>query len=625
MSLPEKEEHSALDAIEHELYNPKAVRGQGQLHKVHANKRFDLPTTWGDDSPVLIKAEEKEGISFGAKLLLLSTFVLLASLSFTAWRVFSLRNIVSPEKIEMSAEITPYIEGGETNPLVVTLRNTNASALEEGAITLFYKQGNGSQDEQEKIQEKRSLGTIKQNEYKRQDFSVILYGSEGEARDLVVKLEYKVRGSNALFTKVVAAHVVLRTPPISVVIEAPNKISVGQNTDVIFTVKNNSATTSAPSVLMATIPSSFSLQRSSPESVPRTTSWKVASLKSGESTSVKLTGVFSGKEEEVATFGVKVGSRGESEGSVGIVYSSQSSDTVLHTSPLTVEVKLSLQNTDTQSLHYGDMNTALEVTYNNSSNQVLEDVSITLSLAGEAVVYTSIDPGSSGYYDSVQKTITWNKASHPDLAVLAPGAKGVFQITMPVVSKSDHSPSLQASVKGVALTKAREEVTASASKTWGVRGSATLVGFTQYKNSPFENSGPIPPQPNRETTYTVHLVMTADNAIASGKASFVLPAYVTWRNVVREGSSVTYEERTRTVTWNIPKVQEGVKVFTDIGLSVKPSQSHVGTSPSITSKIVFEAEEEVSKAVVKSVLSALTTSVNNESWVENPALVVSGR
>jgi hypothetical protein len=166
-------------------------------------------------------------------------------------------------------------------------------------------------------------------------------------------------------------------------------------------------------------------------------------------------------------------------------------------------------------------------------------------------------------------------------------------------------------------------VVTTLTKSWGVQGSATLIASTQYKNSPFANSGPIPPEPNKETTYTAHLSVSAQNALSNARVSFTLPAYVTWRGMVSDPNAVTYDARTRTVSWEAGKLEQGKVVAVDVGLSVRPSQSHVGQTPAITSGIVLDADEEVSHAHLHSVISPLTTSVKGELWSENPAIVVS--
>jgi hypothetical protein len=477
-------------------------------------------------------------------------------------------------------------------------------------VTLLYKQGNGSQDEQEKVQEKRELGTINSGEYKKQDFTLSLYGSESETRDITLKLEYKVAGSNATFSKLVTTSVVLRTPPVSVSIDGPETLSVGQSGTYSFTVINNSATSSLPSVLQLTLPNSFMVDTSNPKSGTKNNSWSIPTLTPGGKQVISLTGTFQGKEGEKVTLQAKIGSQGDNFGSIGVVYASETTDVTLRSSPLSLLTTLSTDSGNGESLRYGDKATLL-LSYNNTSAQALEDVSLKLTLSGDAALYNSIDP-TTGYYDSIKKTITWDKATLPDLAVLAPNSQGTLRVLIPIVSRGDNSPALKTVFTGSGSTKGVDDVVATFSKTWIVQGSASITAKTQYKNSSFPNTGPIPPRPNQETTYTVNLSVSAQNALTGARVSFVLPAYVTWRGVTSDVA----------VSWNIGAAEAGKSMSVDIGLSVRPSQSHVGQSPPITSGIVLDADEEVSRAHLRTTLSPLTTAVSNETWAENPSIVV---
>lgn len=620
MNFPQKREESALDSIEHELYDPKIKINEAEIHHLRERRALTLPTSWGDDAPILVKREETTGFSFGTKLLLFSTFLLVVALAFSIWRVVSLRNVVSAENIDMTAEIASYVEGGEVTPLLFSIHNRNISPLQSVNVTLLYKQGDGPQDEQEKIQEKKELGDILSNESKKQDFKVLLYGSESEKRDLVVKLEYKVAGSNAIFTKVITSQVILRTPPISVTINGPSKLSLGQVSTYSLVVKNNSATTSLPSILQLIMPNSFNVESASPKPIPRSNSWGIGKIAPGESFTVSVVGSFDGKQGETATFSAKVGSISDDPGVIGVSYSAYTMDVSLQASPLSVSVAMSSEGGVQDTLRYGDRAT-ITVTYRNDSIQALDDASIKLTLSGDAAQYMSVDP-TSGYYDSNEKTITWDKSSLPDLAVLAPNAQNSLQVIIPIVQKGNNSPTLKVVLVGSAVAKDGNAVITTFTKTWGVQGMATLEAHTQYQNSTLGVSGPVPPVPNQETVYAVDLKMSAQNLLSNSKVSFTLPAYVSWKNMTTNNSAVTYDSKTRTVTWVTGRVEQGTIASAQLLLGVKPSQSHVGQSPAITSGIILDAEEEVSRAKLRTTLSPLTTAVYRETWVENPALVV---
>ncbi|MFA6608589.1 MAG: hypothetical protein WCT07_01625 [Candidatus Paceibacterota bacterium] len=619
MDLPEKEE-SALDTAEHELYDPKKKIEDMSLHHVRDRRASELPTSWGEDAPIIKKIEEEEGFSFGAKFLLVSSIILLGALSFTAWRVLSSRNVVSSANIDMTSEITPYIEGGEATPLILTLQNRNTSPLQEVSLTLMYKKGTGAQDEEEKVIEKRDLGTINANDYKRQEFEVTLYGSESESRDITMKLEYKVAGSAAVFSKVTTTTVVLKTPPISVRIDGPDTLSIGQNGTFTITIKNNTATTSLSSLLQLDIPNTFTLESSDPKPSARGTVWSIPQLNPSEIKTITLLGSVYGSQGSVTTIKAQIGSREDSLNNIGVVYSSQTFDVHTRTSPLALSVSLDTDRGVSEALRYGDR-TTLNITYKNNSDIQLHNIKLKLSVSGDAALYKQINP-DIGYYDSQAQTITWDKATISGLETLAPNAEGMVRVIIPIALKGISSPTLKISFTGVGTAQETDDVVASISKSWVVQGSANISASTFYKNSPFQNMGPIPPQPNNDTTYTAHIAVSAQNALVNTSVSFILPVYVTWRGVTSDNANISYNANTRTVTWSINKIEAGKTVSSDIGISVRPSQSHVGQSPAITSGIVLDADEEVSKAHIRTTLSALNTFISGENWATDPSRVV---
>lgn len=622
MEMPHQQERnsSALDELEHSLYDPKKKMEDVTLHHTRGGKTLELPSSWGDDTPIITQGKEEHGVSFGMKLLVGSLLLLVVALAFTAWRIVSLRNVVSSANIDMSIEMTPYTEGGEEVPLTFVMLNRNKAPLQDAKVTLIYKQGVGAQDEQEKVHEVRDLGVVNPNENKRQDFTVVLYGSEAEKRDLTLKLEYKVAGSNAVFNKVVDTSTVLKTPPIAVHIDGPKILSVGQNGTFTITVKNNSATTSLPSVLQLTLPNTFTMASQEPRSKSKTASWNIPPIPSGKTSSVTINGSLEGTQGEVVSMKAIVGGEGENKSSVGIVYSAQTFDIKLRTSPLTFSVALDTDGGTTEKLRYGD-NAVLTIGYVNASEIPLHDVVVKLTISGDAPLIRKIDP-TNGYYDSEKQTITWDAAGISDLALLAPGANGTFRVIVPIVVAGANSPSLKINVTGSATSQQKNDVIATITRAWSVEGSATVHAETKYKDSQLKNSGPIPPMPNQDTTYTARIIVSAQNALTNGRVSFNLPTYVSWKGVTSDDANVSFDPKLRTVTWSIGNLAAEKTAGLDVTLSVRPSLSHVGRMPSITSGIVFDADEEVSKAHIRTTTSALTTFISGESWMVDPSRVV---
>lgn len=611
---------SALDRIENTLYDPKKKSDDFSMHQARDRIAKELPSSWGDTTPVLEPTTIQEKTSFGMWLLIGSLIVLLAALSFTAWRVLSSRNVVSSENIDIKLNIAPYVEGGEQAPLSVTVINNNGVPLEATALTLMYKKGNGAQDEEEKVNDRREEGSIVAHGQVVQDFTVAVFGSEAESRDISLKFEYKVPGSNATFSKVASVSVVLKTPPMSVSVDGPQTLSVGQSGVYAVTIKNNTSTSSLPSTLMLTLPNSFVIDSASPKPESRSTVWTVPSLDGGQMYTVSLNGSFNGTDGEVATMRAAVGSQGNSLTDLGVVYSTQTYDVKLRSSPLQVTAELDTERGASDSLRYGDVAT-LVLTYKNTSDQVIKNITLLTRISGEAVSQKDIQP-DTGYYDSVHQTITWDPTTLSDSGSLQPHSERTVRVRMPIVLKGTNSPKLGLDITGTGTMIETNDVVTNITKSWAIQGSVTMSAQTHYRVSPFTNLGPIPPVANMDTTYTAHIVVSAQNALTNAKVSFSLPIFVTWRNTTSDQTRITYDPKTRLVTWIPGDIEAGKTATADIGVTVRPSLSHVNLSPSITSGIVLDATEVISRASIRTTISPLTTQINGESWPRDPSRVV---
>lgn len=610
---------SKLDRVEESLYDPKKqISDTVPIHDAQTRRVGAIPTTWGEDTPMLTKETANvtdTGLSFGAKMLILSLVVLLGVLGYSAWRILSSKNVVSSESIKITSDVKASVEGGEQVPVTVTVLNENAVPLQNAQLTLLYERGVGSSDEQQKVTEKRELGTIEPKQMQKQDFSLVFYGEEGSARDVVVKLEYKVAGSNAVFSKTDTKTTILKTPPIGIYIDGPELLSRGQIGTYTITARNNTSTSSIPFRLSFSAPANFTKDTTNPPVSGRDISWNVEPLAPGEEKTFMVKGSFSGEAGEENTLRIIAGNADTS-----VIYSSDQRNVALRTSPLTVTFNTQTPRGFGDSLRFGDT-VFLDIVYENKSGNTLRNVDLTLSFQGEPVNYAGVVP-ENGYYNSENKTITWNKITLPDLASVSSGAQGTLRVQIPIASSGKGSPTFSISLQGTADNRESSDVTIDTSKTYTIQGSASLSGWAAYRDSPFENIGPIPPEPNQSTTYTLHLVASAQNTLSGAKISFILPIFVSWLNVFTQGQNVSYDQSTRTVTWDIGNMQSGGTVTSDIQVSVKPSQSHIGTSPEITSGIVFEGQEVDTRSKIRVRASPINTSLFRENWGGNPSVVI---
>lgn len=614
------DELNQIDKLENKLYDPRQKDLDVNLHTIHDHKASELPTSWGEATPVITPAQDQGGYSFGTKVLFVAIGILLVVLIFTAWRVFSGRNTVDPTSIDLTLDSRSYVEGGEVTPFSISVLNRNTIALEDAILTLSYEKGVGLQDEQAKVYERRVLGTVEPNVLKREDLTIVLYGAESDTRVISVKLEYKVAGANATFEKNANTSVVLKTPPVTLHVDGPSTLVKGQEGVFTVSLKNNTSAELLDSLVVVSLPTTFTLRTASPPSSGRGMVWNTPSLQSGATTTIKLYGSFNGEPGEVATIKASIGSRGESVNQIGVVYSQEGKGVMVTAPLLSLTMRLETDRGSASNLRYGDK-AAVYITYQNKSDKVLSDAEIVAIVEGTAPVISGIN-SDAGYYNSFNRTVTWNSATNEELRSILPNASGEVRLFIPIVNKGTNSPRLSLTIKGTATSATKNDTATEISRSWNVEGTATFTAWTAYETSAVSNSGPIPPKVNTSTTYAVHMVASAQNALTNARVSFILPAYVTYTGVQGAGANVTYDERRRTVSWNIGTLSGGQVVSNDVQVSVRPSASHVGFTPTITSGLTFEADEVDSKAHIRTTAAALTTELTREGEGFNVSQVV---
>ncbi len=614
-------DYSALAHKEQELFSNTYAPSQSVKHQGGSYMAKDLPHAWGDNTP--LKDTPRSTTSFGAMFLIFSLVALIAAVSFTGWKFINKKNVVSNANIATEISIKPFVEGGENTTLSYSIQNNNSLPLENAVFTISYEKGSGAQDEQNKKQEKITLGNIAAGELRKGDIQIQLYGAENSSRDVTGRLEYKVNGSNSSFSKSVIATTVLKTPPVSVHIESDATVSAEEAYPITIRIKNTTSNVMDPAMLSLTLPASYVVTEYSEKPFNKNPAWRYEALNPGEEKSILIKGHFKGLTGEAMNIKAVVGSQGTQLGNIANVYSSDSRDVTISAQSLALSVALTEETGDIAATTVlpGSRVRAV-VTYENKSDVALSISSIVAHIGGNKFDATSVSP-DSGLFDSTDNTITWTGATQSMLNQIAPGDRGSLIATFTVSPDALTDAPLVIDVKGVATTLDQSKVfTSKESKSWFVQGGAQISGAISYKNSSITNTGPLPPVANQTTTYTITLSAQSQSILKNSVASLKLPLYVSWKNVILDNAPITYNDRTRTVSWNIGNLNKGTSIRASFQVGVRPSLTHVGGMPTITNGIVFEGVDAVSGQTVKDTGAPLTTYLGQETLKKDISTVV---
>ena len=137
----------------------------------------------------------------------------------------------------------------------------------------------------------------------------------------------------------------------------------------------------------------------------------------------------------------------------------------------------------------------------------------------------------------------------------------------------------------------------------------------------------MPPRAETPTTYTVlWTVKNSSNTVGNGLVSATLPTYVKFVSA-QAGSGITYNEGSRTITWNLGDIKAGTGYTTAsrtgaFQLELTPSGSQAGQAPALTSAPILNGVDRFAQVQLGAQGEAATTKLVGDSGFQNGMDVV---
>lgn len=160
-------------------------------------------------------------------------------------------------------------------------------------------------------------------------------------------------------------------------------------------------------------------------------------------------------------------------------------------------------------------------------------------------------------------------------------------------------------------------LTSSMTRTIKVGTDLALTARSARTTGPFKNTGPVPPQANVESTYTMLLSLTSSvNSVAGATVRAVLPSYVRFVGATSPSDgSITYDPNSRSVTWAAGEVQAGTKNSPKQGafqVALLPSTTQRGTSPVLMSTITYTGTDRFTRRTLSGAAPDVSTQTTGD-------------
>ncbi len=632
MNLDEK---SKIDDLNKSLYSRSApeIRSKRRLH-LH-DKPTDIQTDWShpeeEKKEVMLNEEYKDStMSFLTKILVTSIIFFLVALGIGTFLVFKGENIVSAKNVDISINGPVSVAGGEPVSFEIQVTNSNNIKLETVDLAVDFPAGTSeAEDSQKELKSFRQLiDDIAPGGVGQKTIKAILYGEENTKKEIKVLVEYRVKGSNAVFQKEKTFDILISSSPLAISVSSYKEVNSNQEFEITAVVNSNSKEVIKNLLLKAVYPFGFTYISSDVAPIADSNTWRIGDIPPGGKKTIKIKGKLEGQDDEMRVFRFATGAyKTTNDKVIGTEYVSNTQEVSIKKPFMTVNVSVGSDDSNNDYVAPFNKPLRVDVSYFNNLQTPIIDGEVVVKLAGSAYDKLSVS-SDEGLYRSINNEIVWNSITTKDLSNIEAGGSGrvSFTITprdMSTTQKSVTNPDLKfdVSVNGKRNSESNvpEKIVSTAKRNIKISSNVAFGGQTLRTSGPFVNTGSIPPKADQLTTYTI--VWTIDNTVNSVNSIEVrssLPPYVKWMDKISPNDEdVSYDSSRGEVIWNAGSIGTNTagtskrkQVSFQLGLDASITQ--VGSAPILLEQSSLTAIDDFTGETLKSNLGTLNTRFSTD-------------
>jgi hypothetical protein len=563
--------------------------------------------------------------NFPKTLIVILILVILMAVGAILWG----RHSFSRAKVQFDVKVPENIASGEEVSFKVDYQNNNRVALYDASLIIDYPQGTFSPEGKEVFQEQRNIGTILSKSAGEEEFKVRFVGEEGSAKNLIIKLNYQPQNISSRFENSSSFGIEINSVLIDIKISGSEKTVVAQEVNYLIEYENKTEEDISDLKIEMDYVDDFEFKNANPAPTEATNNaWQLASFKAGEKKSIALGGILNGKEGEEKILKVKIG---RMEDDVFIQYSQSEFITQISPSPLLIlltieDIEEECNLNPGQTLHY-------QIDFKNNTDIALNELVLKAYFQDNVFDFKTLDLGGKGFFDSQKNIITWSGAEVSSLNLLQPNQEDKVSFSMkikdalPIFKYNDKN--FQAKVRAEIQTLsvpakfAISELKFEKELVCKINSELDLedkVYYYEPKPGIF-NTGPIPPKVDQLTTYTAHWQLAnTSNDLENVQVKAILPQGINWSNYYTNSvsnSTVSYNDRTNEVVWEIKKVPAGTGVVLPIyelifQIGLRPSLTQVGQTPTLINETSVEGKDTFTGVTLKAFTPEVDSSLPDD-------------
>ncbi|MEX2515263.1 MAG: hypothetical protein WD335_04010 [Candidatus Paceibacterota bacterium] len=564
----------------------------------------DIPTGWQhDEEPSQEPESQKESMSFLNKLLIFASIFFIAAFAFAAYTIGFTDSNISPDNVVIEINAPSSVSAGDTATFDINIKNENKVALHSAELVIVYPDGTREPENtgQDLRQQREEIGTIPANGQAEIRTKATLFGERGDVNEISVQLEYKVQDSNAIFLATNTGEIEISEAPISLDISSPTEASLNELFEMEITVTSNASRNLDDVILVIDYPFGFVPEEIDPTPDYRDYIWQLGDIEPGEEIDITVDGRFSNvSASDQQAFRFDVGTiRSNDNTAIGTLFASQ--DIVVNLREAFINVGLDIETDENRSGNIVDING--QINWRSNLDSTVRGGEIIATFSGAGIDMDTLS-SRDGIVRSGDSTIIWNSRTNDNLIDINPDNEGSQRFSLSTRNSESlasivENPTVDIAIRMQAQSTGDsslpDTVTTNIERSIKLPTVADMEVRTLHDDGPLENTGPIPPQVDQTTTYTIHLsVSNTTNEITDASFQAALPAYVNMGDGVSPlNANVDYNNVSGRLTWDIGTIPAGAG-FTKpaeevyIQVEITPTSRQTGSTvrlladPSIT-------------------------------------------
>ncbi|MBM2817504.1 MAG: protein of unknown function with transrane region [Parcubacteria group bacterium] len=634
--MESQDNNSSIERLKRGLYSRDIRARTDRKNRRLKNESYDVESDWSHEGEEILEKKpiffkEKRGVAFVTKFLIVSILFFLIASGIAFYKFYWGSNTISANNIEISIVGPVSVSGGEKISLDIKVDNKNKTDLKAADLRVEYPEGSRAIDdlETELKRTRDSIGDIPQGESAVKRVEAILFGEEKIKKEIKITVEYRISGSSAIFYKEKIYEIVISDSPVNIEVSGLKEVNANQAVDFSVTVVSNSPSPIRNLLLKAEYPFGFVFADSSEKSLdPDNSLWSIGDLSPGQKKTIKIYGKLQGQDGEDKVLRFTTGIANDKDEKIIATPLVTSIAEVLIKKPfIGIQVALDGSTANEFVSKSGRIIRADVVWKNNLATQI-KDAEILIKFKGDVLNESSVS-SEFGFYRSADNTIIFDKTKIPAFASIAPGESGNLSFSFgslnsysgesSLVTEPSISMDIAASGKRLEGNNVPQEVLYSSKRIVKIATDARLSSRSLHWNGPFQNTGPMPPKVENETTYTVVWTITnTSNRIKDAKVTATLPIYTKWLSQVSPGTeNVSFNSAGSEIVWDVGDIEAGAGIDSPpkevaFQISLFPSVSQIGQSPVILNESSLTGTDIFTSTLVGETRPNLTTTFRTD-------------